>query len=125
MPWVVFLWAATMEHKRGDTFDYVATIPDTFTDGYFVGWDVTAQVRKAASGPLAQLSAPVDGELVAQLDVTWTDPATTRELRLLKIDTKDWPLVPLEFDVQFRRVSDGYTLSTATEKLVVIKDVTQ
>jgi hypothetical protein len=114
-----------MEHKRGDTFDYVATIPDTFADGYFVGWDVTAQIRKAASGPLAQLSAPVDGELVAQLDVTWTDAATTRQLRLLKVDTKAWPVGPLEFDVQFRRADDGYTLSTATEKLVVIKDVTQ
>ena len=103
-----------MEHKRGDSFDYVTTIPDTFADGHFVGWDVAAQLRD-----------PSKGSLVAQLDVSWVDPATTRQLRLLKIDTKTWPVVPLEFDVQFTRTSDGYTLSTATEKLVVIKDVTQ
>lgn len=103
-----------MEHKRGDSFDYVTTIPDTFADGHFVGWDVAAQVRD-----------PGKGSLVAELDVSWNDPATTRQLRLLKIDTKTWPAVPLEFDVQFVRTADGYTLSTATEKLVVIKDVTQ
>lgn len=101
-----------MEHKRGDSFDYVTTIPDTFVDGYFADWVVAAQVRD-----------PSKGSLVAQLDVSWADPATTRTLRLLKIDTKTWPLGSYEFDIQFTR-ADGYTVSTSTEKLKITKDVT-
>lgn len=103
-----------MEHKRGDTFDYTTTIPSTYADGYFVGWTVAAQVRNASSG-----------SLVASLDTSWVNAATTRELRLLKIDTKAWPLGSLEFDVQFTRTSDGYVMSTETMKFSVLKDVTQ
>lgn len=113
-----------MEHKRGDTFDYVATIPDTFADGYFVGWDVTAQIRKSPSGPLAKLAGTEAGELIASLDVSWADPLTTRTLHVLKIDTTGWPMGAAEFDVQFKRQSDGYRLSTATLPVTICRDAT-
>lgn len=113
-----------MEHKRGDSFDYVVTIPATFEDGYFVGWDVSAQLRKAPSGPLAKLAREEPGELIASLDATWADPATTRTLHLLKIDTDTWPMGAAELDIQFRRQSDGYKTSTRTVELQIVRDVT-
>jgi hypothetical protein len=103
-----------MDHKRGDSFDYVTTIPTTFADGYFVGWTVAAQVRNAKTDAL-----------VASLTATWVDAATTRALKLLHIDTSAWPLGPMEMDVQFTRTSDGYTLSTSTVQFNTIKDVTR
>lgn len=101
-----------MEHKRGDSFDYGFLIPSTYADGYFAGWTVAAQVRDAT------------GKLVADLQATWDDPVTTRAVRLLKINTKTWPLGDLAFDVQFTRPADGYSISTATVEFTVIKDVT-
>jgi hypothetical protein len=100
--------------KQGDSFDFINTIPASFPDGHFVGWTVSSQVRN-----------PANGSLIADLDASWIDPVTTRQLKLLKIDTKSWPLSSLEFDVQFVRVSDGYTLSTETSKLKVTKDCTE
>lgn len=103
-----------MEHKRGDSFDYTTTLPETFPDGYFVGWSVSAQVRAAGSGAL-----------IAQLACSWEDAATTRSMRLLAVDTTSWPVGLAHFDIQFRRASDGYVLSTATEPLNVTRDCTQ
>ena len=103
-----------MEHKRGDSFDYTATIPGDFADGYFVGWTVTSQVRNAKTGTL-----------VAELSAAWTDPAKTRALRLLALDTSTWALAPMKFDVRLRRDSDGYTLSTSTVLFNLVEGVTQ
>lgn len=97
--------------KQGDSFDQLVTIPADFADAHFVGWDVASQLKDS------------DGAVIADLDVSWADPATTRTLRLLKIDTKAWPLGQHEFDVQFTR-ADGYTVSTSTAKLKITKDVT-
>lgn len=102
-----------MKHKRGDSFDYVVVIPDAFHDGYFVGWSVKAQLRNKATGGL-----------VAQFDTSWENEATTRRLRLFKINTKTWPIADLEFDVQFTRDADGYTISSNTVDVKVIKDIT-
>lgn len=102
-----------MEHKRGDSFDYGFLIPSSFADGYFDGWTVAAQVRDA------------NGKLIADLTPTWDDPVTTRSLRLLKINTKTWPIGDLAFDVQFTRPGDGYVVSTTTVEFSVIKDMTQ
>lgn len=103
-----------MEHKRGDSFDYVTTVPDTFPDGYFAGWTVASQVRN-----------PSSGALIANLEPSWVDPDTTRQLRLLKIDTSTWPVGKAEFDVQFTRTSDGFKASTVTAEFTIVKDVTK
>ena len=99
--------------KQGDTFDYLTNIPATFADGYFVGWQVNAQIRAATSGTL-----------IASLDVPWVVPATTRTLRLYKLGTSGWPVGQAEFDIQFTR-PDGYVMSTRTVSLTIVKDVTQ
>jgi hypothetical protein len=102
-----------MEHKRGDTFDYSVTIPPTYPDGYFAGWAVACQIRD-----------PRTGTLVADIAASWVDPATTRDLRLLKVDTSEWPLALLETDVQFTSPMDGYRMSTTTAQVSIVRDVT-
>jgi hypothetical protein len=106
--------AATIQHKRGDTFDRVLLIPEsTFADGYFLLWDVASQIRTAR------------GKFVADLTATWADPAAdTRFLRLFYEPTTAWPLGDLELDVQLTRQSDGFIQSTETITVQVLRDVT-
>ena len=103
-----------MEHKRGDSFDYFLDIPSDFEDGYFIGWTATAQLRNQNAG-----------NLIASLDTSWGDPATTRRLYLRKLNTRAWPVTSAEFDVQFVRASDSFTTSTNTISVEIIKDVTE
>jgi len=100
-------------HKRGDSFHRLASIPDTFADGYFVGWAVTSQIRTKP------------GKLVAELACEWDDPATTRTLSLKALDTTAWTVGPVEMDIQFVRTSDGFVLSTSTVAFEIIKDITR
>lgn len=103
-----------MEHKRGDSFDYFIDIPSDFEDGYFVGWTVSAQLRDQEAG-----------NLIATLETFWADPQTTRRLNLHKINTRAWPVTVAEFDVQFVRNQDGFTTSTNTIAVEIVKDVTE
>lgn len=107
--------AATIQHKRGDTFDQVLLIPEaTFPNGYFVGWEVASQIRTNRGKPIDTFVA------------TWADPvADTRFLRLFKQETLLWPLATLEVDVQFTRLSDSFVQSTETILVQVLRDVTQ
>lgn len=103
-----------LPQKRGDSFDRLANIPDTFVDGYFVGWEVTAQVRTAKYE-----------KLLADLECTWVDPVTTRILSVRALNTTTWEVGPAEMDIQFVRISDGYTISTSTIKFEVVRDITR
>lgn len=107
--------AVVIQHKRGDTFDQVMIIPEaTYSNGYFLLWDVASQIKTAR------------GKLVADLTTSWDDPAAnTRLLRLFADPTTDWPLGDLELDVQFTRQSDSYIQSTETIVVQVLKDITQ
>lgn len=100
-------------HKRGDSFDRVGEMPAQFADGYFVGWTVACQVRTTS------------GTLVADMDCSWLDAVTTRHLRLKKIDTTAWPVGEARIDVQFKRTSDGFTMSSETETVWIVGDVTR
>lgn len=100
-------------HKRGDSFDLVATIPAKFVDGQFAGYTPSAQMRTAA------------GAMLADLQVAWVDDTTTRTLRLTCIDTTSWLVGPAKFDVQFRRDTDGFIVSTATTNIQILEDVTR
>lgn len=102
-------------HKRGDTFEQVATLPaSTFADGYFVGWSMACQVRDPF------------GVKYGDAALSWLDPATTRDLLIEFEDTSAWPVSgwPLQLDVQFTRTSDGFVESSNTQYITVIKDVT-
>lgn len=100
-------------HKRGDSFHRLASIPDTFADGYFVGWSVTSQIRTKP------------GKLIADLACTWDDPTTTRTLSLKALDTTTWAVGPVEMDIQFVRAVDGFVLSTSTIAFEIVKDITR
>jgi hypothetical protein len=101
-------------HKRGDSLDLVVAVPARFADGYFTGYEVASQIR-----------AQEGGAKVADLTCEWLDAATTRNLRLTCLDTTAWPVLPAEFDVQFKRTSDGFVISTTTQPMYIVKDVTR
>ncbi len=102
----------SITHKRGDSLDLLAAIPSAFADGHFSDWSVSAQVRTD------------NDQLVANLHVQWIDPPTTRTLRLQCIDTRAWKPGRANFDIELRH-QDGYTISTATGGIYVVKDVTR
>lgn len=101
-----------MKHKRGDTFDIIATIPQNVPAGYFAGWEVASQIRDP------------NNRLVADLVAVWADDTTTRNLRLTCVDTATWPLGSLEMDVQFKNPANGHTVSTSTITITVVRDIT-
>jgi hypothetical protein len=99
--------------KRGDSVNYLAVIPDTFPDGYFTNWSVASQIRTAQYDIL-----------VTSLTCTWADPLTTRNLLVTEIVTTDWKLGKALIDIQFVRDSDGFTLSTNTLEIEIVRDIT-
>lgn len=101
-------------HKRGDTLDLLAAIPDIYPDGYFVGWTVTAQIRTDKYD-----------YLLADIICEWADPALTRILHLRTSDTGGWDIGPAEMDIQFTRDVDGYTVSSGTIFMAIVADVTR
>lgn len=101
-------------HIHGTTFDYVIPMPDSFADGYFVSWNVYAQIRTTKYP-----------KLVTDLVCTWVDTVTTRDLKLFTLDTTSWPLEACEMDVKFVRKSDNYTFSSNIEPITIAKCVTQ
>jgi hypothetical protein len=101
------------QHKAGDSYARLLTIPADFADGYFVGWTPKSQIRAA------------DGSLVAECTCTWLDSSTTRHLQLVVVDTSIWPVgCSVQTDVQFTRTSDNFIMSTTTATLRVARDVT-
>ena len=51
-------------------------------------------------------------------------PAATPDLLLTVTDTSAWKPGLAEIDVQFKRTSDGFVMSTTTAQFVIISDVT-
>lgn len=102
-----------MEHKRGDTFDYVAILPDTVPEGSFVDFLPTAQIRDFAD------------RLVANVECAWVDPVTTMSISLHVTDTSAWRLGPVSMDIQLKRPSDGVVRSTKTLNFAIVEDVTR
>ena len=104
-----------MEHKRGDTFNYVAAIPLNKPDGYFAEFEPTCQIRRK------------NGSIMATVATSWVDPVTTRLIQL-KCDasvTELWPIGEAKLDIQLTRVSDGYVQSTTTVEVEVVEDITR
>lgn len=105
---------ASITTKRGDSFEFLATLPSDYPDGYFVGWEVSSQIRTKQYQ-----------NLVAELTCEWVDPVTTRTVKVSKIVTTDWTVGVAEMDVQFVRTSDQTTVSTDTIEVNIIKDITR
>jgi len=87
--------------KRGTAFDHTILIPDSYPDGYFLGAQVSSQVRNAR------------GDLVATLECSWVDAATTREIHVFG-ETASWPLGRLFTDVRIYRAADRLQVYTDT-----------
>ena len=102
----------TFPFTRGASFDLLARIPDRFADGQFAGWQPSSQVRSNKD------------ELIAELDAEWVDPATTRVLRLRKLDTTAWPLCVASFDICLQSPA-GERLYTTAQALHIIRGVTR
>lgn len=106
--------ADPVKFKRGDTFNFLLTVPTDYVDGFWLGWVVTSQIRTAR------------GKLIDDLTATWEDPAEdTRVLRLFNAETTAWPVGQQEVDVQFTKTSDSTVRSTQTLLVEVVKDITQ
>jgi hypothetical protein len=91
----------------------MADIPSKFADGYFIGFATRCQIRTDT------------GALIAESQCSWLDPATTRTVRIFVADTKDWPTVSAVYDVQFVRGGDGFTISSNTQSLSIVRDITR
>lgn len=100
-------------HKRGDTLDLLAAIPDMFPDGHFVGWTVTAQLRTAKYS-----------YLIDDLTCEWIDAALTRILHVEAFNTTNWQIGPAKMDIQFVRDTDSYTVSSVTLDVLIVQDIT-
>lgn len=103
-----------INHIHGDTFDYVVTLPTSFANGYFSDWTVTSQVRTSRYQ-----------QFVAEINCTWLDSITTRDLKIFALSTTSWPVADCEMDIQFVRNSDKYTFSSNLISISVLKDVTR
>ena len=102
------------KHKRGDTFDLSG--PVQVEDGGqavhdFTGWSVACQLRR------------VSGALVADADAQWLN-AQQGLMRVRCANTQAWPLGLVDIDIQMTTPS-GDVLSTPTEQIEVVADVTQ
>lgn len=103
-----------MQHKRGDTFQYVAHLKSPVADGEFAGTVPTCQIRD------------LKGILIADVNASWIDPVTARSINLhVTTSTQAWKLGTAIFDVQFTRTSDGFVRSTNTGQFEIIDDVTK
>lgn len=102
-----------MKHIRGDTFNYIATLPESIPDGYFVDYVPTCQIRD------------LQDVLIADAVTTWVDPLTTRNVGLHVGTTSAWPIGQAVFDIQFKRASDGDTQSTWPRRFTIVADVTR
>lgn len=104
-----------MQHKRGDSFDLLANMPSSLGDGFFVGWDVSAQIRTLRYD-----------KFIASLECEWVDPQTTRILRVQKISTETWALGEAIMDIQFTdpRQTPPYVISTSNLVVDITRDVT-
>lgn len=102
-----------MKHKRGDTFNFIITLPASIPDGYFLDYVPTCQIRD------------LQDVLISDVDTQWIDPATTRNISLHVAATQTWPIGNAVFDVQFKRPSDNDIQSTWTKRLSIVADVTR
>jgi hypothetical protein len=106
--------AVAIEHKRGDTFEHVLVLAPVVAEGEMAGFEPTSQIRTSR------------GELIADLECSWVDDPARTLVRIFLEDTSQWsPGYNHEMDVQFFRSSDGYTRSTQTILVRVVKDITQ
>lgn len=105
----------SVEHKRGDSFDYSGQVTVDTPSGViqdFTNWTGECQIRD-----------PRD-RVVSDLVFEWVD-ATTGTLRIYHDgSTDDWNPGPVKIDIQFTS-PDGKVVSTKTQAILVVEDITR
>lgn len=94
-----------INHKRGDTFHYVAKLPDAID---LSGATAKSQIRTAAGEPIDD----IDVELRPDKTLIMRKQITTR-----------WPIGAAVLDVQFT-LANGDVVSTNTVSVKIQRDVT-
>lgn len=104
--------ATTVQHKRGDTFLFIAVLRETKTGPVIdlTDWTIASMVRDA------------DDVLVDQVTVTVTD-AANGAYSLRVDDTTAWPVGTTYWDIQYTD-ADSIIRSTETIALQIIEDIT-
>lgn len=102
--------------KRGTTFSFVLDTPSSIVDGFFLDWDVKAQIRKERNNTPAGL--------IANLSIMWVDEETTRNLTLSYNNTDSWPLGIAEVDVLFVSPT-GQRMRSETMVFSIDRQITQ
>jgi hypothetical protein len=104
--------ALTVRHKRGDTFQYEATLRDGSGVAIsLAGWTIKSQVRDR------------DGDLLSAAVVTVTN-AAAGEYQVVIADTRHWPIRAVNWDIEYKD-SSNVVRSTETITVNVIQDVTE
>ncbi len=98
--------------KQGASLSCIVKMPPRFVDGFFADWSVRAELRNQKK------------ELIDTLQCEFTD-ATTRYLRIEKINTEQWPLGRAFFDIRLTRNTDNYTIICNTLFIDVIDNITE
>lgn len=103
-----------IKHKRGDTFEVLCSY--TTDDGTPINLDtegatIASQIRTSTD------------DLVVDLTVQISDQSTAPgEYRLRALDTSDWPVADLRWDIEYSY--GGVVSSTDTVIIAVREDVT-
>lgn len=106
----------TTNYQRGQSLALVMFMPDGniysepfgYPDGFFVGWSVTCKLLNSVGVEIDTISA------------TWLDAATTRALKLEKVETGVWALGDAAIQVVLTRNSDGFKLLSTKAKIKVV-----
>lgn len=99
---------AEFPHTRGDSFFATGQFE---TSESLTGWTGRAHIR-----------AQPDGPLVDSFQFTWVDAATGR-YSLQKLDTRNWPIADLLFDVEIKHPSNGRVHSTSVHRIKTALDI--
>lgn len=103
-----------LELPRGASLDLLIRIPRVLADGFFVGWTVTSQLR-----------GDKNSQFVAELEPEWTDPPTTRVLRLRNAaETSAWPVGEAWFDVRFESADEQQVIYTRAKQIYITRSIT-
>lgn len=100
--------------SRGATFTCTAFLPDTLPDGFFLGWELRASVRK--------LNNNTNLGKIATLQVSWADPETTRQLLFYFKDTSAWPLGLAELNTTLVN-SNGEAINASPVVFEILKGI--
>ena len=77
--------------KRGASFQFTFSFPESVTPGQFAGWTVRAELRRYHHDK--------DGGLISAIPASWDNTPTEARVSVVEHATAEWPLGLAEFDI--------------------------